>query len=208
MLIGDSLAEETAPYLALLLPGRHLVAAYFGGTAPCDWLTQHKPIAAGSTVVISFTGNSLTPCMADGAGAHLAGRAIADRYRTDVTTLIAQAVAARAHVLLVGQPVHIDVPGGNDVVRALNAMYATMATRPDVKYVNAGAAVEHADGSFAHTLPCLVGESECGRSGSNVVRNDDGLHFCPGGPAHGACSGYASGAFRFASAIVNAIDGV
>jgi hypothetical protein len=185
------------------------VSDYFGGTAPCDWLTKHGPIAAGSTVVISFTGNSLTPCMADAAGGQLAGVAVVSRYRTDVTTLIAQAVAARAHVVLVGQPVHVDLIGGNDIVRALNTIYDGMAARHgvDVRYVDAGAAVENADGSFAHALPCLAGEPTCGPSGSNVVRSDDGLHFCPGVPVPGACAEYSSGAFRFANAIASVIEG-
>jgi hypothetical protein len=207
MLIGDSLADQAAPYLAPLLRGRRLVPEFFGGTAPCDWLTKHGPITAGSTVVISFTGNSLTPCMADAAGGHLAGVAVVNRYRADVTTLIAQAAAARAHVLLVGQPVHVDLIGGNDIIRSLNSIYAGMAALPDVGYVDAGAAVENANGSFAHDLPCLAGEPTCGPSGSNVVRSDDGLHFCPGAPGQGACAEYSSGAFRFASAIAGVIEG-
>jgi hypothetical protein len=207
MLLGDSLADQAAPYLATLLPGRQMIAAYFGGTAPCDWLLKHPPIAAGSTVVISFSGNSLTPCMADGAGGHLAGKAVVNRYRADVGTLVSQALAEHAHVILVGQPVHIDLTGDNDNVQALNVMYTEMAARPGVAYVDAGAAVENADGSFAHTLPCLTGEPSCGPSGSNVVRNDDGVHFCPGASVPGACTEYSSGAFRFADAMAKAIGG-
>ena len=61
------------------------------------------------------------------------------------------------------------------------------------------------DGGFAMSLPCLPGEAECDPSGSNVIRNDDGLHFCPGSPPPGPCTVYASGAFRFANAIAQTI---
>jgi hypothetical protein len=143
--------------------------------------------------------------MADGAGGHLAGEAVVNRYRADVGELVSQALAAHAHVLLVGQPVHIDLAGGNDVVQALDVMYTEMAARPGVGYVDAGAAVENADGSFAHALPCLAGEPSCGPAGSNVVRNDDGVHFCPGASVPGTCTEYSSGAFRFADAMATAI---
>jgi len=75
-----------------------------------------------------------------------------------------------------------------------------------VAFVDAGAAVETPDGSFAATLPCLPGEAECGPDGTNPVRNDDGVHLCPG--ASGPCPVYSSGAFRFASAIAAAIQEV
>ena len=208
MLIGDSIADQTAPYLAPLLGGRHLVDSYFGGTAPCDWVTKHPPISHGSTVVISFIGNSFTPCMSDGAGGHLEGEAISKRYRVAVATLIDQSVAAHARVVLVGQPAHIDPHDRFNTVRALNAIYQSMATRPDVTYVDAGATVENPDGSFAHALPCLANEVSCGPSGTNVVRNDDGVHFCPGAPERGPCAHYSSGAFRFANAIAHAVPGV
>jgi hypothetical protein len=127
---------------------------------------------------------------------------------TVVISLIDQALAAHARVLLVGQPVHVDPHDPFNTVRALNAIYTAMATRPDVTYVNAGATVENPDGTFAHALPCLANETKCGPSRTNVVRNNDGVHFCPGAPERGICAQYSSGAFRFASAIAHAITGV
>jgi hypothetical protein len=104
--------------------------------------------------------------------------------------------------------VHVDPHDPFNTVRALNAIYTAMATRPDVTYVNAGATVENPDGTFAHALPCLANETKCGPSGTNVVRNNDGVHFCPGAPERGICAQYSSGAFRFATAIAHAITGV
>jgi hypothetical protein len=122
-----------------------------------------------------------------------------------VTALIDEARAVDADVLLVGQPVHALPAPGVDVVAGLNDMYAELADPSHVDYVDAGAAVENEDGSLAMSLACLPNEPECGPDGNNVVRNDDGLHFCPGAVAPGACAAYSSGAFRFASAIAEAI---
>ena len=58
-------------------------------------------------------------------------------------------------------------------------------------------------------LRSLVGSEmcirdRCGADGSNIVRNDDGVHMCPGTAAL-PCPVYSSGAYRFATAIVNAV---
>lgn len=206
VLVGDSLMEQAAPYVQPLIGQRTFVADVFGGSAPCDWLAKDLHITPGSVVVASFDGNSLSPCMGDGAGGQLSGQAVVDKYRTDIAALITEAGAAGARVLLVGQPVHADSISGNDIVAGLNAMYSALVHEPDVSFVDAGAAVENADGTFAASLACLPGEAECGPSGMNVVRSDDGLHFCPGSPPPGPCAVYASGAFRFANAIAQAIN--
>ena len=113
--------------------------------------------------------------------------------------------AQHARVLLVGQPVRADTAPGNDVVAGLNTLYADLAAQLGVGFVDAGAALENPDGTFATSLPCVPDEAQCDPSGSNVVRNDDGLHFCPGPPTAAPCDTYSSGAFRFASAIAEAI---
>ncbi|MCU1390769.1 MAG: putative signal peptide-containing protein [Ilumatobacteraceae bacterium] len=206
VLVGDSLGVQAAPYLEPLVAPRPFVAQVFGGSAPCDWLGKDLQISSGSEVVITFDGNSSSRCMGDGAGGFLQGQAIVDKYRSDLTTLISQARNAGAHVLLVGQPVHAASVPGNDVVLLLDALYKSMASSGGVAYVDAGKAVENDDGTFAKSLPCLPGEAQCDPSGFNVVRNDDGLHFCPGSPPPGPCAAYSSGAFRFAKAIADAIN--
>ena len=206
VLVGDSLAEQAAPYLALLLGSTELVPQYFGGSAPCDWLKDDVEIAEGNLVVISFAGNSLTPCMSDGAGGFLQGEAVVERYRDDVTALVDRAHAAGASVLLVGQPVHAASFGDAAVVDGINDVYSDLGDGDDAAFVDAGAAVENPDGTYAQALPCLPDEPECDPSGSNVVRNDDGLHFCPGSPPPGPCAVYASGAYRFAAGIADAVS--
>lgn len=202
------MAEQAAQYLAPLLGSASLEARYFGGSAPCDWLEDDLQIIEGSVVVISFTGNAMTPCMSDGVGGYLQGEAIVDRYRTDVAALIDLEHSAGARALLVGQPVHSASLGDDDVVAGVNRVYVELSDTMDTSFVDAGAAVENPDGTFAQSLPCLSDEAECGPSGTNVVRNDDGLHFCPGSPPPGPCAVYSSGAFRFAAAIVQAVNEV
>ncbi|MCU1394284.1 MAG: putative signal peptide-containing protein [Ilumatobacteraceae bacterium] len=206
VLVGDSLGVQLAQYLQPLIGQRAFVPEVFGGSAPCDWLNKDLQIPPSAVVVLTFDGNSSSPCMGDGGNGHLAGQAIVDKYRTDVLTLISEARTAGAVVLLVGQPVHAPTVPGNDVVAGLNTMYQSLVHAPDVRFVDAGSSVENADGSFAQSLPCLPGEAQCDPSGFNVVRNDDGLHFCPGSPPPGPCAVYASGAWRFANAIAAAID--
>ena len=207
VLVGDSLAEQAAQFLPGMLGTMAFTPQFFGGSAPCDWLGKDLGITPTSVVVISFTGNALSPCMADGAGGELQGQAVVDKYRTDVAALIDQARAAQADVVLVGQPVHGEPASGNDVVDGLNTAYHSFAEQSHVSFVDAGAAVENPDGSFAMSLACLPDESQCDASGNNVVRNDDGLHFCPGAPPPGPCTVYSSGAYRFAQAIAEEITG-
>jgi hypothetical protein len=203
--VGDSLAVETAPFLAPLLEGRTMVPMVKGGSAPCDWLGVDLQISTESVVVVSFIGNSLTPCMQDGAGANLGGQAFFDKYRADTVALIKQVRSAGAEaVVLVGEPIESDAWPA-EIVARLNAMYADLASDAGVVFVDAGAAVENTDGTFATELPCLTNEVECGASGTNVVRTNDGVHLCPGELSLEQCPGYASGAFRFAKAIADAI---
>ena len=56
-------------------------------------------------------------------------------------------------MLLVGQPVHADSTPGNDVVVSINEIYSELAGGSDVVFVDADAAVENPDGSFASVLP-------------------------------------------------------
>lgn len=202
--VGDSLAEQAAPFLQPLVGGRTFVPQFFGGTAPCDWLGDDLQATATSVVVISFAGNSGTDCMTDGAGGFLHGQALVDKYRTDLTALVAQVRAGGARVLLVGQPQRRGEADVEIEVAGINQIYNELLQPGAVSFVDAGAAVEDAAGAFTVTLPCLPGEAECGPDGSNVVRSDDGVHFCPGANPK-PCNVYSSGAFRFATAIAAAL---
>jgi hypothetical protein len=209
VLVGDSLAQEASPYLERQLGDTPLLEQYWGGTAPCDWLGKDLQAAAGRVVVVSFTGNSLTPCMADPSGEFLRGQALVDKYRLDLQQLVEEIRATGATVVVVGQPRRGPAAtAGTDAdleVAGINAIYADLAQRDGVSFVDAGAAVETPDGDYTTTLPCLPGEVQCGIFGDNAVRNDDGVHLCLGASPE-PCAGYSSGAYRFAEAIADALD--
>ncbi len=203
--IGDSLGEQTAPYLQLLVGSRTFVPHVFGGTAPCDWLGKDLSVTATSVAVITFIGNSSSTCMADGAGGFLHGQALVDKYRSDMIGLVAQVRSSGAQVLMVGQPrrqgdatVEIEIAG-------LDELYSGLTEPGAVSFVDAGAAVEDANGAFVLRLPCMPGETQCDADGSITVRSEDGVHFCSNAVATG-CDGYSSGAFRFAAAIATALN--
>ncbi len=206
VLVGDSLAQQSSSFLEFLETGKKFVAKFFGGTAPCDWLQTDLGLSQSSVLVISFTGNSLTSCMSDGTGGFLDGVAMIDKYRADIRQLVSEARTAGAAVVLVGQPVEAPTVADHDKVEAVNDIYRDLTDEPYVTFVDAGATVEAPDGSFARSLPCVAYEPKCAKSGSNVVRSDDGRHFCPGKYLD-PCPVYASGAFRFAFAIATAVNG-
>ena len=70
VLVGDSLAEATAPVIRYATPGKEFVRKFFGGTAPCDWIDDDLEATPTTVVVITFTGNNMTPCMLDETRAH------------------------------------------------------------------------------------------------------------------------------------------
>ncbi len=202
VLVGDSLAQEVTPFLQFLTPGKTFVPKFWGGTAPCDWRDVNLQANRSSVVVVTFTGNSLTECMSDGAGGHLADEALVEQYRYDVGLLIDKARRVGARVVLVGQPLRaasfdadVEVNGINEMYQGYAAMY------PYVSFVDAGRAVETPDGQFTDRLPCTPYDTDCAADGTTVVRGD-GVHFCPI-VGENPCSVWSSGAFRFALVIAS-----
>ncbi len=203
--IGDSLGEQVSPYLQPLVGDRTFVPHVYGGTAPCDWLGKDLSVTPTSVAVITFIGNSSSACMADGTGGFLHGQALVDKYRSDIVGLVAQVRSSGAQVLLVGQPQRLGDATIETEIVGLNALYTGMVEPGAVSFVDAGAAVEDANGAFVLRLPCIPGETQCEADGSIAVRSEDGVHFCSDAPATG-CSEYSSGAFRFAATIATALN--
>lgn len=205
VLVGDSLAQEATPFIQYLTAPKALIPKFWGGTAPCDWADVDLEATRRAVVVFSFTGNSLTDCMSDGAGGFLQDQALVDRYQFDVGMLIDRARRAGASVVLVGQPVRAASFQADEEVAGINAAYrAFAASMSFVSFVDAGATVELPDGTFAERLPCTSFDSECDGDGLAVVRGD-GVHFCPLA-GYNPCPVWSSGAFRFALAIAAAAN--
>jgi hypothetical protein len=171
--VGDSMASETKDTLRQSLPTWEFDDATFGGTAPCDRVgegsyTEILDTMQPDFVVISFLGNNITSCTD-----HLTGPALLEQYRRDITSLCRQ--AAPANCVLVGQaPLHPsmlpNLPPGEPT-----GTYAHMAAQNPWLFIDAGAAVEDADGGY---VPAL--------------RSWDTVHFSTEGAAR---YGYAIGYF-------------
>lgn len=203
VLVGDSLAAETAPVIEFVTPGKVLVQKFFGGTAPCDWIDDDLEATPTTVVVITFTGNNVTPCMLDSTGAKLIDEPLVENYRAAVGMLIEQAAAAGAWVVLVGQPLHYPAMGTELETEGINAAYREYAdTMSRVSYVDAGRFVETPDGRYTDRLPCLHVDIDCAPDGTTVVRGD-GVHFCPVVGVF-PCPVWSSGAIRFGLGIAAA----
>lgn len=205
VLVGDSLADATAQVIEYVTPGKLFVRKFFGGTAPCDWIESDLEATPDTVVVITFTGNNMTPCMLDAGGARLTDQALVDKYRVDVRVLIDHAATAGAWVVLVGQPLHHPRFDADLEVEGINAAYREFAdAMPRVSYVDAGHSVETPDGRYADRLPCIDLDIDCASDGSTVVRGD-GVHFCPIIDVS-PCPVWSGGAVRFGLAIASAAN--
>ena len=205
VLVGDSLAEATAPVISYVTSGKEFVRKFFGGTAPCDWIDDDLEATPTTVVVITFTGNNMTPCMLDETGANLIDEPLVEKYRADVGVLIDHATAAGAWVVLVGQPLRHPRFDAELEVDGINAVYQEYAaTMSRVSYVDAGHLVETPDGGYTDRLPCIDLDTDCAPDGTTVVRGD-GVHFCPVVYTD-PCPVWSSGAVRFGLGIASAAN--
>jgi hypothetical protein len=206
--VGDSLAWEAQEYLSDLLPaGFRLDPATFGGWAPCDALPFVPALLENdpSVVMLSFSGNAMTACMAEQGVSTIDD--IVSSYRSDIIEFRGR--LGDVPMVLVLQPA---MPSPFAPVSLLNDVYVELASSlPGTSTVDGGQFLE-ADGGWAESLPCLPVEAADGGcvDGQIRVRSDDGTHLCPTAPMAVAgvvasCVGWSSGAFRFALAMSAAI---
>ncbi len=158
-------------------------------------------------VVLEFSGNDSTPCI---SGSPMYSKAYYQRYAANTVHAINLFTAIGAHVFLVGYPpTFVDVAKQVAQWNDLNVIYDMLAARypGKVTYVNAQESVE-LDGKFTWTLPCTRDAAHCGESGSNVVRAEDGQHFCPlpSKTNLASCRTYSSGSARYGGAIAAAVN--
>jgi hypothetical protein len=218
VLYGDSLAWEAREHFVQAFaanPTAQVVTRTYGGTAICDWLDAMRTDAAElepGAVVVEFSGNAATPCMKDSNGGELSDDAYFARYKADASAVLDIFEPSRTPVYFVSAPPP-RTPDPSQAFRGgrLNAMYAQLAdARPGAEYVDAGAAVLD-DGAWTATLPCLPEEPcEGGFDATgrpvNVVRAQDGNHFCPANHdaragVTGTCAVWSSGAYRYGTAM-------
>jgi hypothetical protein len=207
-LCGDSLVSEAAQDFSFLAgeSGAPARIRTYPGAAICDYFSSMAADARGwqpTVAVLAFSGDAFTPCM---GGVPLGTLQYYSKYRDDAQWAIAIFRSAGIRVVLVGLPLDAS-PGLRQNASALDDIYQSLSdSNAGVTYDDAGQAVM-ADGQFTWSLPCLSSELCTGKSGTNVVRSPDGVHFCPDGKTTlvgrlEECDVYSSGAIRFASAML------
>jgi hypothetical protein len=214
---GDSLAHEAKGALALALAphvGADPTLQTYPGTALCDFrraiesdLARRRP----DVLVLEFSGNSGTPCMAQAGGNLLpiGSDRWRRRYLEDLRVVLG--VARRTGTRIVwaeAPPLSPEKFPGNYPRGLASAIRRLSRDDARLRVVDTGTALAAAGGGYAPTLPCRADEVAYCRDGRVVVRSDDGLHFdCHGVPdATGECIGYSAGARRFGEAIAAAVS--
>ena len=200
---GDSLAQQAQPYFERLMAAEDTSNTTFysshGGTALCDWLGRMRTMARTThfeAVMLEFSGNALTRCMADVALLH-AGvlRQVPGRHHGGDRHLGPDRCPRLPDRRSRHPQQQESVPDWD----ALDLQYAQIAAADPghVTFVDAGPAVEGPGGTYVQTLPCYIGEPCTGPVvdgvRSNVVRSADGVHFCPVAEVRESCRAYSAG---------------
>ncbi len=218
---GDSLLHESRDDVATLTSEVGTAEWYTRpGSAPCDWNEELAVVAATppDVVILEFSGNANTPCVRGAGGVALTATALADRYRADLTAAVDAFTTAGVRVLLVDAPRGRPGPPRGDqfdgpepfTVPILQAI-VRQATDDgsEVELVRAGRRVLTPTGAWTATLPCNEMDRNEGGciDGRAEVRGPDGAHFCPLGwpDERGICPVWSPGAWRYASAIAEAV---
>ena len=216
LVYGDSLLYESQVFAEQLLRDvghvRYHVGG-FGGAATCDFQSlfeqdaaKYQPVA----VVLSFSGNAITPCMRNADGSFVNRQEWLRRYREDTIRAIATFRPGAPQIWLGTAPIARDQEAAGDFgVFELAAMYRELAAvNPRVHVAESGDAVMW-NRHWARWLPCLASEPCQGGVDIwgrpvNLVRNQwDGAHLCPAPfPIVERCPVYASGAMRFAGGLL------
>jgi hypothetical protein len=234
---GDSLMAESQASLQFQLGLDHITSIVndHGGTALCDWIPTIQDevnFIKPTMVVVEFSGNALTPCM---AGVNSEASRLA-RYRTSVNYLATWLHAKEVPLMVVAAPPGIHKTGAPIVIpatwsvgqiprgyapngTALNDMYWDTVSHYqaqgwEVGYIAADKAVAAPNGQWSYVLPCLSFETTAmGRNpqGLIIVRAADYGHFCPFSVARADglttdSSIWDGGAWRYAAAISRSVS--
>jgi hypothetical protein len=225
---GDSLSAQASDYFGYFLAMTDKVTSrehVFGGTALCDWFpdirTEIDPANTSGfhpqVAVLQFSGNAFTPCMLTKGGAAYSGQALIDKYEADSAAAIAMFAKAHIAVYFASSPLSSYQSLQYTDQTPLGVMFSRLPARfPSgraVRFIDAATPLEW-HGKYSKTLPCLSWERCTGRwpdgTKTVVVRQSDGVHFCPVGvkAVKGvvpACPVLSPGAERFALAMISPV---
>ena len=203
---GDSLSSEASGQLDSQLqtafPGWRVVVRSQGGAALCDFKSNMQDDAnlEADLVIVQFSGNFFTPCITNpGFG----------NYFWDAGWTINLWHERNTPVLFVGGLPRVGQPAGIGATGGAFKWWAEYTAAWGTRFVDASTFLVE-DGIYKQTLPCYASEEDsCTRDDDRInARNTDGGHLCntpgPVGWGNIPCPDYASGAYRFALAIVRA----
>ena len=202
---GDSLSSEASGQLDSQLqtafPGWRVIVRSQGGAALCDYKPQMQDDATleADLVIIQFSGNYFTPCT----------NGSVDNYFWDAGWAINLWHERNTPVLFVGGLSRVGQPAGIGTTGGTFKWWAEYTAAWGTRFVDASTFLVE-DGIYKQTLPCYASEEEsCTADNDRInARNTDGSHLCnalgSGGLGNIPCPDYASGAYRFALAIVRA----
>ena len=179
-------------------------------TSPCNGIAAAKKLTyVPDVVVINYAGNSGS--FQDNCMKGEKGQALADRYRTDVQTLIDRFRNGTTKVVIVGAPARKPtLADSNLVFTTLQALAADPANQ--VAFFDGGRLLTPDRSAPTRAAACLSPRETgptCGTSKDpkkNYIRDAQLEHLCPtGGTIGGTCGTYSSGAVRLA---LNLRDGI
>lgn len=198
-IVGDSFVEQSRDQFRAHAEadGMTVEVSAFGGTAACDHGDELAAYAERQpdTLIVSFAGNDITPCMERGPAP--SPEQTAQEYEVDFDSLVGEflAVSPATRVYVVPPPPIRDAQYEVNAV-AMRAMYDRYAAEHPRTEVVDVTPVLAPDGAFHASLPCESWEAEaCGPDGTVQLREEDGIHLT------------AAGGERYARALLAAIDG-
>ncbi len=222
--LGDSVADSSIDWLEALLELSGPVdvdrAVVNGGTV-CGYgnLVRSVLRTPPDVAIFIFSGNTFHPCMQDENGDPLEGLAYYAKHETDLRDMVTTFTELGIPVILGDVPrSRLETQKRLDGSERLNDIARRVADQdPLAHFVAASAGVLDERGNYREFLPCLANEPclhgvDDDGNGVNVVRETDGVHFCPGGFAeyqapHDVCPTWSSGALRYAGRLAStAVD--
>ena len=213
LIFGDSLtieAKGSGDFASILSGYRVDWTGTRYMTSPCNGIALAKAVTyVPDVVVINYAGNSGS--FKDNCMAGEKGRALADRYRTDVQTLIGHYRNGTTKIVIVGAPARKgSLAQSNLVFTTLQSLAA--APTNQVAFFDGGRFLTPDREAPTRAATCLSPRETGNRCGTsqdsrkNYIRDAQLEHLCPtGGTVNGSCGSYSSGAVRLTLNLRDAI---
>jgi hypothetical protein len=173
LLIGDSIAREIQPLFQNEMTARNIGfnAITFPGMAACDLieaLELHMVTASPDVVIVLFTGNAITPCMANASDP--TSDVYFDTYQSDVATMVGLIGGEAVDIWLVGALPYADEPTMISTARLGETLAAVDGVDGTIEIADL---FVDEQASYGTDLPCRLPAEPCP---TVRVRASDGIH--------------------------------